>query len=109
MRFAEYERIADNLKAKNKQMEEEIRLLEKGVLKTRNDKEQLWLKVREKEEELDALASILNRARSCIKEALQVSQISKHDSSLKLLIFHAFKFFCFFFTTIAHCPFNCTS
>lgn len=71
-RYMQYEIIANSLRETNKQLEQKIQLLKRYIVKIKEDKEQLALKVREKEEELEALNSLFIRARSCIKEALQV-------------------------------------
>ncbi|XP_053989750.1 golgin subfamily A member 4-like isoform X1 [Hylaeus volcanicus] len=71
-RIAEYEKIVENYKEQVKRMEEKMEHLKKCILKTRADREKLSLNVREREKELDALKSLLNRARSCIKEALEL-------------------------------------
>ncbi|XP_043260739.1 centrosome-associated protein CEP250-like [Colletes gigas] len=71
-RIVEYERIAEDFKEQTRKMEQKIEFLKRCILKTRNDKEQLLLNVREREKVLNGLKSLLNRARSCIKEALEL-------------------------------------
>ncbi|XP_076652699.1 cilia- and flagella-associated protein 157 isoform X2 [Halictus rubicundus] len=70
-RIALYKSIIEQLKQKCEQMEQKIELLKKCVLKARDDKEQLLSLVNEKDKELMALRSLLNRVRSCIMEALE--------------------------------------
>ncbi|XP_076236067.1 uncharacterized protein LOC143180314 [Calliopsis andreniformis] len=71
-RLEQYEILAEDLKNRNEKVEQKIQLLKKYIVKVQSDKEELYLKVHEKEEELCALRTILSRAKSCIKEALQL-------------------------------------
>lgn len=72
MRLGNYERMMDQYRAKCAESEEKVKVLERQVREIGRAREEVLKEVREKCEEFNKLNKILNEAKQCVLEALQV-------------------------------------
>lgn len=72
MRLGNYERLMGEFRARCAESEERAKLLERQVREIGDAREEVLREVREKCEEFNKLNKILNEAKQCVLEALQV-------------------------------------
>lgn len=71
-RFKNYQKLIDEYKEKCVATEEQVRMLEKRLEKTKRARETLLAEVRDKCKKYRRLSKILNEAKRCVLEALEV-------------------------------------
>lgn len=80
-RLGNYEQIMSEYKARCTESEEKVKVLERHLQETKKAREEVLMEVRKKCEEFDNLNKILNEAKQCILEALQVSFLQTCEQS----------------------------
>lgn len=73
MRLSNYEQIMNEYKTKCTKSEEKVKVLERHLQETKKAREEVLIEVRKKCEEFNNLNKILNEAKQCILETLEVS------------------------------------
>ncbi|KYQ57480.1 hypothetical protein ALC60_03441 [Trachymyrmex zeteki] len=73
-RLGNYEQIMSEYKARCTESEEKVKVLERHLQETKKAREEVLMEVRKKCEEFDNLNKILNEAKQCILEALQLQE-----------------------------------
>lgn len=72
VRLGNYEKVIGDYKARCVESEEKMKVLEQQLQETKKAREEVLKEVREKCEEFDKLNKVLNEAKRCVLEALQV-------------------------------------
>ncbi|XP_011868901.1 PREDICTED: golgin subfamily A member 6-like protein 22 isoform X2 [Vollenhovia emeryi] len=73
-RHLNYEQAMDEYKARCVESEERVKVLEQRLQETKRAREEVLKEVRKKCEEFDKLNTILNEAKQCVLEALQLQE-----------------------------------
>ncbi|XP_071558278.1 cilia- and flagella-associated protein 157 isoform X1 [Temnothorax nylanderi] len=72
-KLGNYEQVMDEYRARCVESEEKVKVLERQLEETKQARKKVLEEVRQKCEEFDKLNKILNEAKQCVLEALQVS------------------------------------
>jgi len=72
IRLGNYEQIMSEYRTKCTESEEKVKVLERRLQETKKAREEVLMEVRKKCEEFNKLNKILNEAKQCVLEALQV-------------------------------------
>lgn len=77
-KLGNYEQLMGEYRARCLESEEKVKVLEQHLQETKKAREEVLKEVREKCEEFDKLNKILNEAKQCVLEALQVREYVRY-------------------------------
>jgi len=78
MKLGNYEQVMGEYRARCLESEEKVKVLEQHLQETKKAREEVLKEVREKCEEFDELNKLLNEAKQCVLEALQVREYVRY-------------------------------
>lgn len=77
VRFSNYDHVLGEYKARCVESEKKVKDLERRLQETKNAREEVLKEVRKKCEEFDKLNKLLNEAKKCVLEVLEVPFFSR--------------------------------